>query len=219
MNEERKDILSFYELSEKNFKEVIGSSSEIVSKVKAIDDVFDTLIDNISTDEFLLQPFFLVRSHSLFRSSARIGLGGQLPDAYVLLRAVLENALYAWYLARHPDLNKVWLSRMDGGTQKKQMKKNFQFKPILTALSEEDKLIGEKISTLYDSLIDFGAHPNAFGVIGGTEILRSKKGLHINLQYLYGNGDFFKLFLKDLPRVGIGAFYYMKKYIYQNLKY
>lgn len=208
-----KNIINFMDTTEFNFKSISNSQVALIQKIKDIDLAYNKIFRVIHKSGHVLMPFFLARTHSLYLAAARIGLGGQLPEGYPLLRGVLEQALYAWHVFGDPDIEEKWLNRMDSPDAKKLMKKSFQLGPILASFRAQHADIGVKISELYENFIDYGAHPNVFGVLGENEITYDEKEVSLNVQYIYGNGTFLSLFIKDLARAGLGGLLIYQKFL------
>lgn len=203
------DIFDFNQKANENFLSVLGCQErEIVQKIFKIHEVLHkfTKIEFNST----LSPFFLVRAHSLYLSSMRVGLGGQIPDSYPLLRCALEQSLYAFYLFKNPNKKEIWIKRMDSESHKKEVKKCFVVKKMIESLSEEDSKLHKAFSELYENFIDYGAHPNIYSVVAETHLEHHKEQSFVSIQYLYGDSLYFKLFLKDLARTGLAIIWIFK---------
>ncbi len=115
--------------------------------------------------------FFLLRSHSAFRASVRVGSSGQIPETYALLRTTLEWALYAAHVHENDERAEVWLRRHDGETPdgaptaesekaRNRVRSEFTVRRLWEGLEQRSAPICNIAKELYDDSIDSGAHPN-----------------------------------------------------------
>lgn len=136
-----------------------------VQPIKAINEMFLLLRDNLSdvtkTDVY---PFF-IRSYSFWRASVILWLGCQLPESYTLLRAAIEHSVYAYDLETGGnDRYMNWLNRhLDKGKHRKE----FSWKKVLKSMTLTGDL-KDLFDTFYDVCIDMGAHPNPAAVLAGN---------------------------------------------------
>lgn len=144
-----------------------------VQPIKTINEMFLLMRDNLSdvtkTDVY---PFF-IRSYSFWRASVILWLGCQLPESYTLLRAAIENSVYAYDLelggnARYTS----WLNRH---LDKSIHKKEFSWKKVLKSMAFTGDL-KDLFDTLYDVCIDMGAHPNPAAVLAGNHEVIDESG-------------------------------------------
>lgn len=145
----------------------------------------------------LVPLFFLNRAKGAFLASMRIGLAGQIPECYPLLRLTLEYSLYALKLKDDIELTKLWLSRHVNEENRKKIRKCFTITDMKKCLKEIDSETGEIVDKLYEELIDFGAHPNERGI---TANLESDMSI-----VLLQRGDAlpYKYCIKTIARIGI----------------
>lgn len=107
-----------------------------------------------------LDLYLLFQSQACWLSAVSAALSGQVVPTNILLRGVLENAMYAVAVSFKPELRDVWLSRDAGrfrlgehAFNTAQIWKYFdEFCPHLLARTKR----------LYDATIENGAHPNPF---------------------------------------------------------
>lgn len=100
------------------------------------------------------------RAAGCFFGAVRLSCSGQLTETWALLRACLENSLYAFYILGNPKLAKVWSERHKSETHKKQCRDAFTIKNIWSALEAKSRSIAKEAKDFYDRTIDWGAHPN-----------------------------------------------------------
>lgn len=167
--------------------------------------VFDNIAHNLDRTPDWFASFFLFRSHSAFLGGVRLGLSGQIPEAYMVLRGCLENALYGLYVSRTPSSQETWLRRHDDDASKRAVRNEFRLQNLLNLLKSEDVKLYHVASELYDRTIDLGGHPNEkafFSVMKQTE---DAAKLTFNSGYLIGNEPALQLALKSSAQIGTCA--------------
>jgi hypothetical protein len=148
---------------------------------------------------------FLTRAHSAFRAAAGATVSGQLFEAQALLRLCLENTGYGFYIGSDGNLFKAWLGRHDSEQAKKYVREKFTMTRVNNALSQDSGPLGKAFGSLYERLIDFGAHPNERGYSMSTAVRREPGRLRIETIYLHGDGNALQLALKTAAQVGVCA--------------
>ena len=126
------------------------------------DEVFNNAAGLLSYKDLdgLVSMSLFGRAGGCFIGAVRLSCSGQTTEAWALLRACLENSLYAFYIANNPDLANVWFDRHKSEAHKKKCKKLFVIGTMLKALEAESRSIAKEAKRLYDTSIDWGAHPN-----------------------------------------------------------
>lgn len=143
---------------------------------------------NRATPWFL--TLFFPRTHSSWLAATRLAASGQLPEAYMVLRGCLENALYAFYIHDDPKLPgtpgraETFLRRDEGKDWRKKVRDEFKPSLMLDLLKGKDAPIGEMARTMYDHAIDYGAHPNAGGLLTNLNFQDVKGGYQVTTEYL-----------------------------------
>jgi hypothetical protein len=102
----------------------------------------------------------LQRACGNYFSSVRLSSSGQLPESYVLLRACVEDGLYAFNVYSEPKSAQIWLDRHENEQSRKDSKKLFQLKVLQDNLIQANQQLGRNIQSDYEWCIDYGAHPN-----------------------------------------------------------
>ena len=97
--------------------------------------------------------------------------GEKAAEAYVLCRAMLEDAAYAVHIHRHPDLARVWLDRHEDSSSMKTQKDAFWHRKVLESVTAANVHAGERFEKLYQLTIDFGGHPNERSITGNMKIV------------------------------------------------
>ncbi|MHC4458743.1 MAG: hypothetical protein ACYS0I_16985, partial [Planctomycetota bacterium] len=157
---------SLSEYIEAAYKNILASYVNLNPYFKLLEDVcriFQKAQSFIScgNEKEIIIASLINRSLGSFVSSVRLGASGQLTESYAQLRLCLEYALYAFYMNQDPNRIQIWNNR------KKDIKLFLNtFRPVLMRkeLKDENPKIGNSAETLYNKSIEYGAHPNLWGV-------------------------------------------------------
>jgi len=165
-----------------------------------LDALFLRAMEHLNNTEKWFLLFFVGRSFSAFRVSARLAISGSMIESYVTQRSAIEFALYALHIDSNSQLAEVWLKRDDGHTESKLVRKEFQHINIMkTAQKRLSKNLYNDYLRMYEWSITQGAHPNVTGVLLGSDFSSDKVG-SIHLQ---ADEARIKMVIKDTCRVGI----------------
>lgn len=173
------------------------------NRLKDIHIVFGKIVDNIDNTPDWFATFFLVRSHSALLGAVRLALSGQVPEAYMVLRGCLENALYGFYVTRNPGSRETWLRRHDDEESKKKVRKEFKISSLLDLLEKEDDKLRNIASDLYERTIDYGGHPNERALLSVTTKNVDEHKTTFQSAYLIGNEPALELCLKSCSQIGV----------------
>jgi hypothetical protein len=125
-------------------------------------------VEKDNREEFLVTRFLIVRTHSSFLAAIRLAMSGQLSESYAVLRAAIEQTWYALYMAKDPqppNRVKVWLCRNHDEISKSKCKSEFTVTNVRSTHDSLDSVTAKQLHQLYETMIDFGAHPNQLGVL------------------------------------------------------
>ncbi len=129
-------------------------------RLVAIDSAYRKLVDSLYNMEDWFAAFFLHRAHSNFLAAVRLCVSVQIPETYAVLRSCLETALYGFYLSRNPGSCETWLRRHESEAHKQKVRDEFKIGDLLKLLNSANPKEGQAAATLYETTIDYGAHPN-----------------------------------------------------------
>lgn len=122
--------------------------------------------DDVDFDQLKMEPkdwldvFFYLRTESAFLGAVKLALSAQIPEMYMLLRGVLENAMYGFFVKKNPDKKDVWLARDESPQAKSAAKQVFKVSNMYLAIESVDAALKDDVYNLYNDTIDMGAHPN-----------------------------------------------------------
>lgn len=169
------DSLSeFFRLADYNARVTAANYPAVFELLREVDVAFKRAEDAVERDSGvvrLVPRFLLVRTHSTFLAAVRAGMSGQLSEAFVLLRAAIEQSWYALHMAKDPGGETrvdVWLRRNDDKRATAKCKAEFTIRNVRTTHEGLDAPAASQLHSIYESLIDYGAHPNQMGVLTGV---------------------------------------------------
>ena len=110
-------------------------------------------------DGFIACSLF-ARTAACFLGAVRLSCSGQLTETWVLLRACIENSLYAFYIFNNPERAEIWLNRQNDKECKNKCKQTFRVGNIWEELKAESRSLSSEAKEFYDNTIDWGARPN-----------------------------------------------------------
>lgn len=152
-------------------------------------------------------PLLAVRALSLQRAAVRLIMSGQLYESKVVLRALVESAMYAWAVHTDDNTRNIWERRDESDADKKAARNRFAWRDLKTRLCGTSPEVGSEISELYDRLIDFGAHPNIGGIVDASWIEEVPRGgKRIMTAFMSGDAEALERGLRELIRVTKSAF-------------
>lgn len=108
-------------------------------------------------------PMFLsTNAFMTWTSGVRMAMSGHETAVYPLFRTALESACYALLITLKPELEAVWSDRDTGEAERKASRKAFggAVSEVVKHLEAEQLGLGGFVGSLYETSIDYGAHPN-----------------------------------------------------------
>jgi hypothetical protein len=178
---------------------------EPFGKLCEIDEMFLKALGNLNNTAEQLPALFFFRAHAACRAAIQLGMGGQIAEAQAVLRSCLEYALYAYFVFKNPTLREVWLKRMDDDDSKWKARDTFRVGLMLRQFEDDNPRVGAVVRTLYEDLIDMGAHPNVDGVISNMKMEERDGVVWMETAYLNVNPRQLEFILKTSARVGVCA--------------
>jgi hypothetical protein len=139
-----------------------------VLAIRAVDEAFLRAVSHDEEDDAPEWRLFLLRCHAHYRAAASLVLARQLNESMILIRAILESAVYGYRIVKSEAAFEAWRQRHDGHVNRKASKKLFVItgeQGILAEMRLEAPGVADAIERMYEHSIDFGAHPNVLGVV------------------------------------------------------
>lgn len=126
-----------------------------------------------------------------FLASIRVALSGHATAVYPLIRQMLEFACYAYLIAEDPARGEVWLARHNSDDERMACRKAFSsaVAEVSKSINERAPNFGDRVRDIYDSSIDFGAHPNPRAVFDHLRYRDEGKHVRVESIALYDKAD------------------------------
>jgi len=141
----------------------------------------------------------LVSSYNNYLACISLSASGHCLPSYPVARAALEFSLYAWYLKNHEDSVVRWHKKPSEYKEIRKWTKEFSFSHINNKLKEIDNALSQWSSYIYETTIDFGAHPNKTALYSNIEI----KDNSISINILNGLNDTSFMNIKTIAETGL----------------
>lgn len=126
-------------------------------------DAFAQMSTNAS--ESVIPHWLFGGAFGCFLGAVRLSSSGQLSETCILLRALIENSIYAFYIFESPERAEIWMNRHKNEDSRKKCKRTFTVGNIWQELKKNSPLIEKEARRYYDFTIDWGAHPNERSLI------------------------------------------------------
>jgi len=199
-------IDGFLSLASHNTKVTQQKCPKLFDKLEAIHSTYHKLIDALNSPKHFLSRYFVLRTHSSFLAGANLSCCTQLADSYAVTRVMLENALYGFFLSRHPELADTWINRQDSRASRARTRSSFKIGPMMKELDSVDAKTGDRFRRLYEDVFDYGAHPNVASILTNTETTETENGIEISHAYFNAAEPNLQLALKTLARAAVLTF-------------
>jgi len=128
-----------------------------------------------------------MRAFATFRAACRLALSGQIFEATVLVRSIIESAVYAFACGECQLHRELWRDRKTADVEKyKQAKEAFKWFNLMKLLEAKDAKLTQDVRAFYVESIEFGAHPNVEGVMLSTEVTTKDSQTLLSTIHLHG---------------------------------
>lgn len=188
-----------------NLADIYALLQRIHSAFKCVEEI----IEKDNREELLVPRILMIRTHSSFLAAIRLAMSGQLSESYTVLRAAIEQAWYALHISKDPqapNCAKVWLCRNDDEASKDKCKDEFKVSNVRSTHESLDFSTAEELKNLYETMIDFGAHPNQSGMLMAMSMTEREKQIDYQLGILFPNKIALITTLRLAVAVTVGAF-------------
>lgn len=165
---------------------------EVVEFLEAVDALYIDFIQDAAGIKPATASILLLNAHASHRAAMRLAFSGQLLPVFMTLRGSIESALYANAMVRKPELQDVWRERDSDKRARQRCRDEFTAGRMFRYLSEaHDQAFSDRVQDMYESTIDFGAHPNNRSLISSTRIEDLGTGEHeLSFTYIHGIDSF-----------------------------
>lgn len=179
-------------------------------RLQKIDSLCYRISQNMDNTRDWFYTFFYFRAHSVWRAAIRLAISGQNPETHILLRASLEQAMYAFFIYNDKvswedsrSRFMIWMNREKSDDTEKKCRNTFQNLKIKKELKGKDAQLGNVVEKIYDQSISHGAHPNVHGTLGNITLEEDGKTRRMTTQYMNAETDSFKFSLKRACQAGL----------------
>ncbi|MER9064853.1 hypothetical protein [Mesorhizobium sp. M0698] len=181
-----------------------------VADLIRIDGLFVRFLHGATNPRPFVPMTFMLRAHAAYRAAAGAVLAGQLYEAQAMLRLCLEHAAYGFYIGADKVRWQRWMNRNDSAAAKHAVRDDFTHNRIRKHIKAAAATIGGQFERLYETLIDFGAHPNEQGFSINSAIRKDGENVHFDTIYLQADGMPLDMGLKMTGQVGLWALHIMQ---------
>lgn len=171
------DLTRFLQMVNNNQKASVAKYSEPHGLMQRVNDCFSTAGTNLVNPKPIMTGAFFLRSQYAYKTTVGMALAGQVVEAFVMMRSCLEYAGYALLVSAEPSLADVFLRRHFDDEAMKEQKQKFQIRHIKAVIGKFDPKLAEIFQEFYERSINFGAHPNPFGVLSAVQRTCSDDGI------------------------------------------
>ena len=158
-------LTRFLEKARDNTHATFANLPNSYRRFRDLDGLFIQLFADYRDPEHPIGAALALRCHSALRVSAQLAMAGQVPEAFMTLRGALEMAMYAFHASTTKERTLTWLNRYDSEDARKACSREFTPRVMFPVLRLQDAGLGDIVGQLYERTIDYGAHPNAAGVL------------------------------------------------------
>lgn len=197
------DHLTGYFDNVRNNQYATFANKSAVQDLVDIDGCFRKIVDGAINPRPAFPLRFMLRSHSAFLTGCGAAMAGQTYELTALLRSCLELAAYGWYIGSDDSRALRWDGRHDSPVNKRRVRKEFRIGNIRQYMESQSERLARMFDELYETMIDFGGHPNEKGFSVGSSISRGEGQTRINTIYLQADGIALDWSIRMTANVGI----------------
>lgn len=172
--------------------------AELTEMADALNSYWPTLIDPRPEASASL----LMRAHLLFANVCEMAYSTQVFASVVLARTALEAAGYASLIAIDSEAEKLWHERNRSKSSESKARKYFTASRIRDSLNSHHLELASTYWRLYNTAIDFGAHPNIAGISANSNVRQTEDGFLVEQLALTANRELINFGLKIAFDVG-----------------
>lgn len=199
----RSELTQFIALAEEQTLATVAGLPEWVAALEQIDNMLtvksETFFHEIDVPR-REAAWLYMRAFATFRAACRLALSGQIFEATVLIRSIIESAVYGFACGESARHRELWRQRdvEDAETYRK-AKDAFKWISLVEILKAKDPRLEHDMRRFYSESIEFGAHPNVDGVMLSTEVTARESKSLLSTIHLHGP-DAIVLVVIDLLR-------------------
>jgi len=160
---------------------------ELLQRVQQLFERAEASVEKGSPRATTIPRILLVRARAAILAATRLGMAGQSVEGQVLLRTAIEAAWYALHIAKDPAPHarvEIWLRRHESDEATARSRQEFSAGNVRKTHEAVDADAARLLHSLYETLIDFGAHPNQRGVLGAIKREEDEEKVTFNVAIL-----------------------------------
>jgi hypothetical protein len=182
--------------------------------IQRVDDCFVKVGKHLYNQKPVLTGPLFLRSQYAYKTAAGMTLAGQVAESFVMMRSCLEYAGYALAIFADPRLEdapsreEVFVNRHVDDASMKAQKEEFKIANIRETIAVFDQKLANIFKFLYDRTIDFGGHPNPYGMLSAMNIgMDNEEMTSITTLALTVEATPLEFSMKSVAQVGLTSLY------------
>lgn len=163
-------LSAFFSRSGYNARVCALTFPDVYALLQRVYETFARVTDVTANDvhaHLLPSRFLMARTEACFLAAVRLGMSGEVVEAYMPIRGMIETAWYALHLAKDPSPPtriRIWANRGSNADAQRECRREFTIANVRSTHEALDPRSSSIMQTLYDWTIDLGAHPNEQGI-------------------------------------------------------
>ena len=189
---------------------------ELLKRTNAAMESAEAVVRRDSQPNLVIPRFLQIPVRSAFLAACRLALSGQLVEAHAVLRVGIEEAWYALHIATPIVPNggqnasamprwEIWMRRTDDEAAKRRCKNEFTIRNVRTTHERIDPATAARLHAVYETLIDFGAHPNEQGLLSSITKTEDEREIQYQIGILAPHEVPLMMSLRLAVAVAVGA--------------
>ena len=204
------ELGDFIRMANDHSEEALDYFEKPLGFLSSIDALFSDFLKQVAGLNPPFSALLLLNAHASYRAAVRLAFSGQLLPSFMSLRGAVESALYAHAMVADPRLVDIWNHHGADKASRDKCRQAFSTKKMFQYLeSAHEKFFADHVRDIYNSTIDFGAHPNSLSVIRSTSLSNLEDGMiGVNYAYLQGFSSFeVRQALVACAEIGLAVFF------------
>jgi hypothetical protein len=172
---------------------------------RAFEQAEETIEKGFTQGHFLVPRILLPRAHSAVLASIRLSMSGQSLEALCVLRSAIEQAWYDVHIGTDSARAETWLRRNESDDAQRKCKAEFTVANVRGSHEALDVNGAADMRSLYEIVIDFGAHPNQLGVLNSMQRVETSKQVDYRVGILFPQELRVMMGVRLAVAVGVGV--------------
>lgn len=183
------EFLEYLRVTRETEGEVKQHRDYVVEAFRTYHRSFSELFSVYGITSEAVPALLAMNAFQLFLAAARTSMSGHAAAVYPILRTCLETACYAHRLNGDPDLTEIYVNRHNDSASMKQCRRK-----LGTAVADTAKVLQSDdnewalLDEAYQSLIDFGAHPNVRSVFSHVRFGKDRPDGLMSVEHISVHG-------------------------------